>query len=165
MTILRQILLVISLMTFAQVSAQSVKYTYKPLAAEGCRVEYSAIWQEGTPYIVVVVSSDRLAFNDTPTMLIRLFNGELLKLNGKAITSSSEHGGVVVGNVVVPTTELRVTAQFSITKEQVEMLQNGVAKIRISTIPLIHERTFKKDKIGKELHTYFKKGAISEDSF
>ena len=161
MTILRQILLVINLMTFAQVSAQSVKYTYKPLAAEGCRVEYSAIWQEGTPYIVVVVSSDRLAFNDTPTMLIRLFNGELLKLNGKAITSSSEHGGVVVGNVVVPTTELRVTAQFSITKEQVEMLQNGVA----STIPLIHERTFKKDKIGKELHTYFKKGAISEDSF
>lgn len=152
-------------MTFTQVSAQSVKYTYKPLAAEGCQVEYSAIWQDGIPYIVVVVASDRLAFNDAPTMMMRLFNNELIKLEGKAITSSSQHGGVVVGNIVVPTTELRITAQFQMTKEQVEMLQNGVAKIRISTIPLIHERTFKQDKIGKKLYSYFKKSAKSEDSF
>lgn len=165
MNTLRQFFLIICLMTFSQVPAQSVRYSYKSLAAEGCRVEYSAIWQNEVPYIVVVVSSDRLAFNDTPTLMMRLFSDELIKLEGKAITSSSQHGGMVVGNIVVPITELRATAQFPMTEEQVEMLQSGVAKVRISTIPLIHERIFRNDKIGKKLYLYFKKGAKSETSF
>lgn len=135
------------IIAFTQVSAQSVSYTYKPLAAQGCSVEYSAIWQEGSPYIVVAISSDRLVFNETPTMMIRTLNDELIKSEGKAITASTSQGGIIVSNVVVPVTGIRATAQFPITVEQIEMLQNGVAKVRISTIPLTHERTFKKDKI------------------
>ena len=153
------------IIAFTQVSAQSVSYTYKPLAAQGCSVEYSAIWQEGSPYIVVAISSDRLVFNETPTMMIRTLNDELIKTEGKAITASTSQGGIIVSNVVVPVTGIRATAQFPITVEQIEMLQNGVAKVRISTIPLTHERTFKKDKIGKKLHSYFKKSAKLEENF
>lgn len=153
------------IIAFTHVSAQSVSYTYKPLAAQGCSVEYSAIWQEGCPYIVVVISSDRLVFNETPTMMIRTFNDELIKSEGKAITASTSQGGIIVSNVVIPVTGIRVTAQFPITVEQIEMLQNGIAKVRISTIPLTHERTFKKDKIGKKLHSYFKKSATLEGDF
>ena len=153
------------IIAFTQVSAQSVSYTYKPLAAQGCSVEYSAIWQEGSPYIVVAISSDRLVFNETPTMMIRTLNDELIKSEGKAITASTSQGGIIVSNVVVPVTRIRATAQFPITVEQIEMLQNGVAKVRISTIPLTHERTFKKDKIGKKLHSYFKKSAKLEENF
>ena len=153
------------IIAFTQVSTQSVSYTYKPLAAQGCSVEYSAIWQEGSPYIVVAISSDRLVFNETPTMMIRTLNDELIKSEGKAITASTSQGGIIVSNVVVPVTGIRATAQFPITVEQIEMLQNGVAKVRISTIPLTHERTFKKDKIGKKLHSYFKKSAKLEENF
>ena len=153
------------IIAFTQVSAQSVSYTYKPLAAQGCSVEYSAIWQEGSPYIVVAISSDRLVFNETPTMMIRTLNDELIKSEGKSITASTSQGGIIVSNVVVPVTGIRATAQFPITVEQIEMLQNGVAKVRISTIPLTHERTFKKDKIGKKLHSYFKKSAKLEENF
>lgn len=153
------------IIAFTQVSAQSVSYTYKPLAAQGCSVEYSAIWQEGSPYIVVAISSDRLVFNETPTMMIRTLNDELIKSEGKAITASTSQGGIIVSNVVVPVTGIRATAQFPITVEQIEMLQNGVAKVRISTIPLTHERTFKKDKIGKKLHSHFKKSAKLEENF
>ena len=112
------------IIAFTQVSAQSVSYTYKPLAAQGCSVEYSAIWQEGSPYIVVAISSDRLVFNETPTMMIRTLNDELIKSEGKAITASTSQGGIIVSNVVVPVTGIRATAQFPITVEQIEMMKN-----------------------------------------
>lgn len=159
------LLSIICLITFSSAVAQSVGYTYKALAAEGCSVKYSALWQDGQPYIVVVVSSDRLVFNDTPIMMMRLFNGELIKSEGKAVNTTTSQGGRIIGKVVVPDTELQVTAQFPITKQQVDMLYNGVAKIRITTLPLTHERTFKRDKIGEKLYYFFQEGAQSEDDF
>lgn len=51
--------------------------------------------------------------------------------------------------VVIPITEISSTAQFWITPQQFEILNEGVAKIRLSMTPMNHERTFKKDKIGK----------------
>ena len=145
--------------------AQSVSYSYKVLAAEGCKVEYSAVWQDGVPYVIVAVSSDRLMFNDMPTMTVRLFDGDTIRLKGENVATSTSQGGVMVCNIFVPSTELKAIAQFPLSKEQVEMFTNGIAKVRISTIPLVHERTFKKDKIGKKLYSFFQESAASEKDF
>ena len=98
-------------------------------------------------------------------MLIRTYKDEVIKLEGKHINDGSETGGIVSGNIVIPVTEISTTAQFKITDEQIEKLQDGVAKIRITAIPMNHERTFKKDKIGKKLYKYFNELANTDDTF
>lgn len=145
--------------------AQSVSYTYKPLAAEGCSVMYTVAKQDSSYYIVVSIKSDRFQFLKETTMMLRNFNNEVLKLEGKHISDGSETGGIVAGNMVIPVTELSTTAQFPITPEQMEFFSNGIAKIRITAIPMNHERTFKKDKIGKKLYTYLKKITEDKDDF
>ena len=145
--------------------AQSVSYTYKPLAAEGCSVMYTVAKQDSSYYIVVSIKSDRFQFLKETTMMLRNFNNEVLKLEGKHIGDGSETGGIVAGNMVIPVTELSTTAQFPITPKQMEFFSNGIAKIRITAIPMNHERTFKKDKIGKKLYTYLKKLTEDKDDF
>lgn len=154
-------MLVWSVLTFAQ----SVSYTYKPLAAEGCTVRYSVAKQDSSYYIVVTIRSDRFQFLKETTMMIRNFSDEVLKLEGKYIGDGSETAGVVVGNMVLPVTELSTTAMFPITPEQMQFLNSGIAKIRISAIPMNHERTFKKDKIGKKLYKYLKDLTMGKDDF
>ena len=145
--------------------AQSVSYTYKPLAAKGCSVRYSVAKQDSSYYIVVTIKSDRFQFLNETTMMIRNFNNEILKLEGKHIGDGSKTGGIVSGNIVIPVTELITTAQFPITPEQMEILSKGVAKIRITAIPMNHERTFNKDKIGKKLYKYLKELTVNKDDF
>ena len=145
--------------------AQSVSYTYKPLAAEGCSVMYTVAKQDSSYYIVVSIKSDRFQFLKETTMMLRNFNNEVLKLEGKHIGDGSETGGIVAGNMVIPVTELSTTAQFPITPEQMEFFSKGTAKIRITAIPMNHERTFKKDKIGKKLYMYLKKLTEEKDDF
>ena len=104
-------------------------------------------------------------FNDMPTMTVRLFDGDTIRLKGENVATSTSQGGVMVGNIFVPSTELKAIAQFPLSKEQVEMFTYGIAKVRISTIPLVHERTFKKDKIVKKLYSFFQESEASEKDF
>lgn len=163
---MKKVLLFAIMFVWAVLSfAQSVSYTYKPLAAEGCSVMYTVAKQDSSYYIVVSIKSDRFQFLKETTMMLRNFNDEVLKLEGKHIGDGSETGGIVAGNMVIPVTELSTTAQFPITPEQMEFFSNGIAKIRITAIPMNHERTFKKDKIGKKLYTYLKKLTEDKDDF
>lgn len=163
---MKKVLLFAIMFVWAVLSfAQSVSYTYKPLAAEGCSVMYTVAKQDSSYYIVVSIKSDRFQFLKETTMMLRNFNNEVLKLEGKHIGDGSETGGIVAGNMVIPVTELSTTAQFPITPEQMEFFSNGIAKIRITAIPMNHERTFKKDKIGKKLYTYLKKLTEEKDDF
>lgn len=159
------LLLAIAFTLFAQLSAQIVSYSYKPLSTEGCKVEFSAVWQEGCPYIVVAITSDQLLFNDAPVITFKLFTNEVFKLYGQAISSTTSQAGLVMNNLILPITSQRAVAQFPITEEQLDKLQEGISKVRISTLPLTHERTFKKDKIGRKLYSFFKRNAHSEKNF
>ena len=147
------------------VNAQTVGYTYRTLAAEGCNMKYSVSKQGDSYSIVATVRSDRMVFLGNPTMKIRTFNDTLLELPGVVIGGGSESAGIVSGNIVIPVTEIKSTAQFSITPEQFEILKEGVAKIRLSMTPMNHERTFKKDKIGKKLYQFFQKEKTKDDNF
>ena len=147
------------------VIAQTVGYTYKALAAEGCNMKYSVAKQDTTFYIIATVSSDRMNFLSEPTMKIRTFNNEVMTLKGVAIGNSSQSAGVVSGNIIIPITEISSTAQFAITPEQFKQLNNGVAKVRLSMTPMNHERTFKKDKIGKKLYQFYLKAKEKDDNF
>ena len=62
--------------------AQSVSYSYRPLAAEGFYVKYTANWQEGKPYLIVSVRSDRMKFVVEPVVLLKTTDGETIRLEG-----------------------------------------------------------------------------------
>ena len=152
-------------MCSVNINAQTVGYTYRPLAAEGCNMKYSVVKQDTAYYIIATVKSDRLNFLKESTMLLKTFDGEVIKLYGSQIGSGSETAGIVTGNIVLPVTEISSTAQFKISPQQFELLKKGVAKIRLSTIPIEHERTFAKDKIGKKLYQFFLKQKNKDNDF
>ena len=146
-------------------SAKSVSYTHKPLAAEGCSVTYSALQQDGQLFIVVTVKSDRLVFSDAPTMMLKNFDGEVLKLEGTNLQSRTETSGVLIGSMVLPVSELNALAQFPVTPGEIEFFKSGIAKVRLSTIPIVHEKTFSNDKIGRYLYSELLSAFTSESSF
>ena len=159
------ILSIVLTMCSININAQTVGYTYRPLAAEGCNMKYSVVKQDTAYYIIATVKSDRLNFLKESTMLLKTFDGEVIKLYGSHIDSGSETAGIVSGNIVLPVTEISSTAQFKISPQQFELLKKGVAKIRLSTIPIEHERTFAKDKIGKKLYQFFLKQKNKDNDF
>lgn len=159
------ILSIVLTMCSININAQTVGYTYRPLAAEGCNMKYSVVKQDTAYYIIATVKSDRLNFLKESTMLLKTFDGEVIKLYGSQIGSGSETAGIVSGNIVLPVTEISSTAQFKISPQQFELLKKGVAKIRLSTIPIEHERTFAKDKIGKKLYQFFLKQKNKDNDF
>lgn len=154
----KHLLLEICLLCLVAVSCgttKSISYLYKPFTAEGCGVEYTTAYFDGLYKIVVRVESDRLVFSDNPEMLLRLDDDTVITLKGESVNTSEHSGGVIVNNVVIPTTSLNTVALFPIQEETLIQLKNGVSKIRISTIPLKHERTFNKDIIGKTLYKQY----------
>ena len=165
MKIIKKILFLLCMCFGLIAQAQTVGYTYKALAAEGCNMKYS-VAKQGTEYsIVATVRSDRMAFLSNPTMKIKTFTGEYLELKGTVIGNGSQSAGIISGNIVLPVTEISSTAQFRITPQQFEVLNEGVAKIRLSMTPMNHERTFKKDKIGKKLYQFYLKEKSQDDNF
>ena len=56
------ILSIVLTMCSININAQTVGYTYRPLAAEGCNMKYSVAKQDTAYYIIATVKSDRLNF-------------------------------------------------------------------------------------------------------
>lgn len=147
------LLLLLFFTTLVHLQAQSVSYTYKPFSAEGCTVSYTPVFVGDTAYIVVGVQSDRLMFSDNPTMMVRFFNtDQILQLSGKKMDATSSSGAVMVGNVFVPYTEVKAMALFRVSEQEMESFKLGVERIRLSTLPITHDRTFNNDKIGMPLY-------------
>ena len=106
-----------------------------------------------------------MSFLSEPTMKIRTLSGKYLELKGTVIGNGSQSAGIISGNVVIPVTEISSTAQFRITPQQFEILNEGVAKIRLSMTPMNHERTFKKDKMGKKIYLSNQKEKQKDENF
>ena len=74
MKILKNILLLFCIILGLNAKAQTVDYTYKALAAEGCNMKYSVAKQDTIYSIIATVRSDRMNFLTEPTMKILTFN-------------------------------------------------------------------------------------------
>lgn len=155
----------LAIFIFAPMHAQTVGYTYKALAAEGCTMEFSIAKRDTAFCIIATVRSDRLTFLTDPTFLIKTFNGDIIKLKGVVIGNGSKSTGIVSGNIVIPITEISSSAQFHISERELELIKDGVAKVRLSTTPMEHERSFKKDKIGEKLYQFYQQKKMQDTNF
>lgn len=147
-------------------AAKQVGYNHKLLSDEGCTVYlYAAQEQDNTPLIVVTVQSDRLVFSEEPTMLLKTFDGTVIESHGKNINASSTPYYITSGSVAIPVNTINAMAQFPITDDEIELLKYGISKIRLTTIPIQHEKEFKVDIIGKRLYKLFQKVRSTDSSF
>ena len=155
--LMKKILLFLFLVIGINAAAQTVGYSRRVLAADDSNVKYSVVKRDSAYYIIATISSARTKFLPESTMLIKNFDGEVIKLKGSLIDNHTKSVGRVEENVIQPETYVYSTAQFRITPEQFELIKNGIAKVRLSTIPVEHERTFRKDKIGRKLYQFYLK--------
>ncbi len=99
-------------------------------------------------------------------MMVRFFNtDQLLQLSGQKISTTTSSGGVMISNVFVPITEMKSMAMFKVTDQEIESFKLGVERIRLSTLPITHDRTFRNDKIGVELYHSYQKEKQKAKSF
>lgn len=140
-------------------SKYQVGYVYRPLAEEGCEVTYSAVKEHDGLYIVASVLSENLKISENPVLMLKNFNGDLIRLVGKEVSTQTEGGyGVTftgyypIMGVTVIGSEINAMAKFKIDESQLNLLLCGIQKIRLSTIPITHEITFKDDEIGNKLY-------------
>ncbi len=131
---------------------KQMTYMHRPLAAEGCTVTWSVLPENGQLNIVATVKSDRLVFSNTPTMMLKNFDGEVLQLEGTSLQPRSETGGIVSSGVIIPISEVSSIAQFPISEYDIPFFKSGISKVRLTTVPLVHEKEFSHDQIGSFLY-------------
>lgn len=154
---MKKILLFLFLVMGVNATAQTVGYLRRLFTNDDSNVRYSVAKRDTAYYIVATISSARMKFLKESTMLIKNFDGEVIKLKGDLISNDARLAGRMEEDAIVPVTYVYSTAQFRITPEQFELIKNGIAKLRLSTIPIEHERTFRKDKIGRKLYQFYLK--------
>ena len=135
-----------------------VGYVYRPFAEEGCEVSYSAVKEYDWLYIVASVLSENLKISEKPVLMLKNFNGDVVRLVGEEVSTQIESGYGVTFTGLNPTgftvvgSEITAMAKFKIDESQLHLLLCGIQKIRLSTVPITHEIVFKDDAIGKKLY-------------
>lgn len=119
-------------------------------------------------FLNLILTSERLKMSDSPKLLIRLMDGNVISLDGYLLDSTNKsEGAVMIGYTAVAINHYVTEAKFPITKEQAESLLKGVKKLRLNTSPKFHEKEWRKDKIGKILYKKYMEssGNSFEDGF
>lgn len=91
-----------------------------------------------------------------PTMLVRLTDGEVIKLHGPVVSSVSKSFSVTYPGKLFDThssiNSIENLVMFAITPEQVEAIKKGIIKISINTVPRVYTKTFTEDVLGMKLY-------------
>lgn len=107
-------------------------------------------------FLNVIYKNEKRKMDETPKLLLRLMNDDVLMLNGKLIgVQNKTEGGYMLYGVVIAANEFVSEAKFYITKEQMNQIGMGVKKFRLNTSPKYFEKEWSKDKIGKILYNKY----------
>ena len=85
--------------------------------------------------------------------MLRNFEDKVLKLDGTNLQARTETSGMLISNV------------FPVDIADVNFFKSGIAKVRLTTVPIVHERAFSRDLIGKYLYTELLGAYSSESTF
>lgn len=128
-------------------SLLGIHYSYASFRAGNGMARYTVFSDEKDLFLAVTISSDEVIFfAEEPAMTFQNFNGTTLTLKGSSLGNT----GLFLTNAE-PSTNY-ASAQFKVKPDQVDFFQNGIRSVRITTVPNIHERSFRRDKIGRKLY-------------
>ena len=127
-------------------------------------IQINVSTEKDSVYLTFIDTSWKYKMSDSPKVLFRLMNDDLISLDGKLLDSSiMNEGAVMIGNLAISSNEYITEAKFPIAKNLIELFSKGIKKVRINTSPKYHEKEWRRDKIGKKLYAKYKKS--SSDSF
>ena len=137
----------------ANIWAQNSVSTLLQYGCYRTAVSFSIFEKNDNLLLMVSFVSDTNSIPDDPQIQFRFFDETVLILNGinKKNETTREGGWLIKENYH------NCVAEFPITQEEVERLKIGIKKIRMTTIPNIIEREYKKDKVGEKLYQQYKK--------
>lgn len=105
-----------------------------------CNVE-----KQGNAYYIVTTTYYHSLIDDYPTLQIRTFSGDVMKLSGQTVDKASKDNDK--GNI---------TAKFRITPQQFEKIKSGIKRFRVSpTSGGAVDKEFRSKKIGKKLYKLY----------
>ena len=158
---MKQIITILSIFLCLSVNAQEkAKYS-----GQGMKFQYTVLVQDSQNYVVLTMTSEKQVFAQQPTLMLKTFEGDIITLVGEIVDSNKTTAGVMISGIMIPVSERTFVAQFGISNEEIELLSKGICKVRLATVPKLHEKEFKKDKIGLKLYTMFKDAWKQQNNF
>jgi hypothetical protein len=158
---MKQIITILSFFLCLFVNAQEkAKYS-----GQGMKFQYTVLVQDSQNYVVLTMTSEEQVFAQQPTLMLKTFEGDVITLVGEIVDSNKTTAGVMISGIMFPVSERTFVAQFSISNEEIELLSKGICKVRLATVPKLHEKEFKKDKIGLKLYTMFQDAWKQQNNF
>lgn len=162
----RLMLLLIAVLSICSLSAQSIGYKHSGSKIDGkCSVDFYPYCYDGECFVVVCVTSAEVILPPNPTLLLRLNDDSVLKLGGWMFNTSKFQTALSADNATLPTDEVTMIAKFPISEKEVEMLREGVKKVGLDLLPMVHQHEFKKDKLGKGLYKSFTEAIKRDEEF
>lgn len=150
--------LVVFVSSFALLNARAIRYKHGSiLSPEGCKVSFTVYSNDTSSYIMVEIRSNRMTFSPDAKMLLKTTKGDILDLKGELLATDQVTDFWKNELLGYDDNTIIARARFVINEDQIEKLKDGIIKIRLMTMPSIHEHEFEKDNIGYALYQEFKK--------
>ena len=160
--------LLLILFAFATPFAVHSQASYGDLFLVDYNVKINVSTENDSIFLSLIMTSASQKMTDDPKLLLRLMDDTVISLDGRLLGSTSRtDGAYMIGNVAVASNHFITEAKFPITKEQMEQFAKGIKKLRLNTSPKFHEKSWRRDKIGRKLFDKYKEssGNSFEDDF
>ena len=165
---MKKIALIIILFISALTNQVMAQASYGDKAWGSYNMKITVTTNNDSVFLNIVYSDEKRKLVDSPKLLIKLMDDEVISLDGRLLGNMNKSdGGVVISGIYVASSHFISEAKFPITGDQISRFSKGIKKIRLNTSPKYHEKAWKKDKIGKKLYESYKKSSSNsfEDGF
>jgi F0F1-type ATP synthase alpha subunit len=112
---------------------------------------------DGKIYLYTKMRTEKMDFENPPKIKIRTFADNIIELTGEKLTSQNDMVAIPIGVMIIPVSEKNVFARFAVTESEMELIKEGVKKIRVYTLPDSYDKSFKKDNLGKKIYKQYQK--------
>lgn len=154
--------------TSNKVYMTNTQVSYGDTFLNGYNMKIKVTTENDSAFLIISYTDNYLKLSDTPKLLIKLMDGNVISLDGKLLANHSKSDvGIMINSVYVESNYFVSEAKFPINKNQILQFEKGIKKLRLNTSPRYHEKEWKRDKIGKVLFNYYLRSSSNsfEDGF
>lgn len=155
--IIRYSFLILVLMLCSVSRTQAQSYSIGDLTNHFYKVYFSVKNVDGKIYLYTKMRTEKMDFENPPKIKIRTFADNIIELTGEKLTSQNDMVAIPIGVMIIPISEKNVFARFAVTESEMELIKEGVKKIRVYTLPDSYDKSFKKDNLGKKIYKQYQK--------
>lgn len=148
------------------INAQIVK-NENPHVTAGTNVKFWPYTFDDKTFLVMEYTNhDNCSLPGHPIIKFQMTDGNIIRLEGSVSNSETSNSAYKIGYSIINSSSTTYCVAIPITKEEIEELAKGVAKISINTLPVVYKRSkwMGKKSFGIDLYNLFQnmKGDFEE---